>query len=120
MSAGFENNPLGNAHIPSQYVDTYPNETAEWRESLEAAAKNGGNRRAKYFMLELLRREAELGLEVPTIASTDYINTISPDKEPWFPGDEDVERNIRRLIRWNAAIMVHRAQKYGVGGHIST
>ena len=118
MSASFENNPLGNAHIPSQYVDTDPTETAEWRESLEAAARNGGNRRAKYLMLELLRRAAELGLEVPTIASTDYINTISPDKEPWFPGDEDTERKIRRLIRWNAAIMVHRAQKYGVGGHI--
>jgi pyruvate dehydrogenase E1 component len=120
VSASFENNPLGNAHIPSQYVDTDPTETAEWRESLEAAARNGGNRRAKYLMLELLRRAAELGLEVPTIASTDYINTISPDKEPWFPGDEDTERKIRRLIRWNAAIMVHRAQKYGVGGHIST
>jgi pyruvate dehydrogenase E1 component len=94
VSAGFENNPLGNAHIPSQYVDTDPIETAEWRESLEAAAKTGGNRRAKYLMLELLRRAAELGLEVPTIASTDYINTISPDKEPWFPGDEDTERKL--------------------------
>ena len=51
MSAGFENNPLGNAHIPSQFVDTDPSETAEWRVSLEAAAKNGGNRRAKYLML---------------------------------------------------------------------
>ena len=115
MSASFENSPLGNAHIPSQYVDNDPNETSEWRESLEAVAKNSGNRRAKYLMLELLRRSAELGLEVPTIASTDYINTIPPDQEPWFPGDEFMERRIRAFIRWNAAIMVHRAQKYGVG-----
>jgi len=120
VSASFENSPLGNAHIPSQYVDNDPNETSEWRESLEAVAKNSGNRRAKYLMLELLRRSAELGLEVPTIASTDYINTIPPAQEPWFPGDEFMERRIRAFIRWNAAIMVHRAQKYGVGGHIST
>jgi dTDP-4-dehydrorhamnose reductase len=114
VSTSFENSPLGNAHIPSQYVDNDPNETSEWRESLEAVAKNSGNRRAKYLMLELLRRSAELGLEVPTIASTDYINTIPPDQEPWFPGDEFMERRIRAFIRWNAAIMVHRAQKYGV------
>ena len=120
MSSSFENTPLGNAHIPSQYVDSDPNETSEWRDSLEAAAKSQGNSRAKFLMLELLRKSAELGLEVPTIASTDYINTISPDQEPWFPGDEFVERRIRAFIRWNAAIMVHRAQKYGVGGHIST
>jgi pyruvate dehydrogenase E1 component len=120
VSTSFESNPLGNAHIPSQYVDQDPNETKEWKDSLESAAKLQGNRRAKFLMLELLRKSAELGLEVPTIASTDYINTISPDQEPWFPGDEHIERRIRAFIRWNAAIMVHRAQKYGVGGHIST
>ncbi|MFZ9354194.1 MAG: pyruvate dehydrogenase (acetyl-transferring), homodimeric type, partial [Candidatus Nanopelagicales bacterium] len=120
MSTSFESNPLGNAHIPSQYVDQDPTETNEWKDSLESAAKLHGNRRAKFLMLELLRKSAELGLEVPTIASTDYINTISPDQEPWFPGDEHIERRIRAFIRWNAAIMVHRAQKYGVGGHIST
>ena len=70
VSASFENSPLGNAHIPSQYVDNDPNETSEWRESLEAVAKNSGNRRAKYLMLELLRRSVELGLEVPKIAIT--------------------------------------------------
>ena len=56
------------------------------------------------------------------LRSTDYINTIPPEREPWFPGDEAVERRIRAYIRWNAAIMVHRAQRpgIGVGGHIST
>jgi pyruvate dehydrogenase complex dehydrogenase (E1) component len=59
---------------------------------------------------------------VPDLHSTDYINTIAPTLEPPFPGDEDVERRIRAHIRWNAAIMVHRAQRpsVGVGGHIST
>ena len=58
----------------------------------------------------------------PRLRSTDYINTIPPEREPWFPGDEHIERRIRAYIRWNAAIMVHRAQRpgIGVGGHIST
>ena len=57
----------------------------------------------------------------PALRSTDYINTIPPEREPWFPGDEDIERRIRAYIRWNAAIMVSRANKtVGVGGHIAT
>jgi pyruvate dehydrogenase E1 component len=54
--------------------------------------------------------------------STDYINTVPPDREPWFPGDEEMERRIRRIVRWNAAVMVTRANKRseGIGGHIST
>src|SRR5438067_4307511 len=59
---------------------------------------------------------------VPSMVSTHYINTIPPEEEPYFPGDEDLERHIRRLIRWNAAVMVSRANKHleGIGGHIST
>ena len=73
-------------------------------------------------MLALLQRARERGVGVPSLASTDYINTIPPEAEPWFPGDEEVERRYRAWIRWNAAIMVHRAQRpgIGVGGHIST
>ena len=58
----------------------------------------------------------------PALRSTDYINTIPPEREPWFPGDEDIERRIRAYIRWNAAIMVTRANRpeIGVGGHIAT
>ena len=59
---------------------------------------------------------------VPSLTTTDYVNTISPEQEPWFPGDEDAERRFRSYLRWNAAMIVHRAQKpgIGVGGHIST
>ena len=73
-------------------------------------------------MLSLLQRARERQVGVPSLRSTDYINTIPPESEPWFPGDEHVERRIRAYIRWNAAIMVHRAQRpgIGVGGHIST
>src|SRR6266496_2071818 len=72
-------------------------------------------------MLKLLERARERHVGVPALRSTDYINTIPPEREPWFPGDEDIERRIRAYIRWNAAIMVSRANKtVGVGGHIAT
>ena len=73
-------------------------------------------------MLSLLQRARERAVGVPSLTTTDYINTITPEREPWFPGDEWVERRIRAYCRWNAAIMVHRAQRpgVGVGGHIST
>ncbi len=59
---------------------------------------------------------------MPALRSTDYINTIPPEREPWFPGDEDIERRIRAFIRWNAAVMVSSANRKGleVGGHIAT
>jgi len=73
-------------------------------------------------MLNLLRRSHELQLNVPLVPTTDYINTVSPEDEPEFPGDEQIERTYRAWMRWNAAIMVHRAQRPGiaVGGHISS
>jgi pyruvate dehydrogenase E1 component len=73
-------------------------------------------------MLKLLERARANAVGVPSLTSTDYINTISPEQEPWFPGDEHVERRIRAYIRWNAAIMVSRANRpeYNVGGHIAT
>ena len=73
-------------------------------------------------MLKLLQRAREMQVGVPTLTATDYINTIPPEAEPWFPGDEEVERRYRAWLRWNAAVMVHRAQRpgIGVGGHIST
>jgi pyruvate dehydrogenase E1 component len=108
--------------IPSQLPDTDPEETHEWLESLDGVIDTAGRTRARYVMLKLLERAREQQVGVPSLTATDYINTISPEQEPWFPGDEEVEREYRRWIRWNAAIMVHRAQRpgIGVGGHIST
>ena len=119
-------NPLSPAPIegglPSQYIDTDPEETAEWLDSLDAVIDNAGQYRARVLMLDLLRRARERSVGVPSLRSTDYINTIHTDQEPWFPGDEDIEKQIRLMIRWNAAVMVHRAQRpgIGVGGHISS
>jgi pyruvate dehydrogenase E1 component len=108
--------------IPSQLPDIDPEETEEWLESLDAVLDEKGRTRARYVMLKLIERARAKQVGVPSLTATDYINTIPPEREPWFPGDEDVEREFRRYIRWNAAVMVHRAQRpgIGVGGHIST
>ncbi|WP_157156303.1 pyruvate dehydrogenase (acetyl-transferring), homodimeric type [Diaminobutyricimonas sp. LJ205] len=103
-------------------TDTDPEETAEWQESLDAVVSEQGHGRGRDIMLSLLKRSKELQLGVPMVPTTDYINTIAPENEPEFPGDEEIERRFRKWIRWNAAITVHRAQRPGisVGGHIST
>ncbi|QPE03387.1 pyruvate dehydrogenase (acetyl-transferring), homodimeric type [Microbacterium schleiferi] len=103
-------------------LDSDPDETAEWQESLQQLVSAKGHGRGREIMLSLLQTSHELQLNVPQVPTTDYINTISPDAEPDFPGDEELERRYRRWIRWNAAITVHRAQRpgIGVGGHIST
>jgi len=108
--------------LPGQIPDIDPEETAEWLASLDGAVSDRGRERARYLMLALLQRAREQGVGVPSLSSTDYINTISPEREPRFPGDEEAQRTYRRWIRWNAAVMVHRAQRpgIGVGGHIST
>ncbi|MFZ4517356.1 MAG: pyruvate dehydrogenase (acetyl-transferring), homodimeric type [Microthrixaceae bacterium] len=105
-----------------QLPDIDPEETAEWLESLEAVADQRGTARARYLMARLLERARELSLGVPASVSTPYVNTIPAADEPWFPGDEDMERSIRRYIRWNAAAMVVRANKAAdsIGGHLST
>jgi pyruvate dehydrogenase E1 component len=106
------------AHLP----DIDPDETAEWLESFDAMLSSGGQQRARYLMLRLLERARESRVGIPSLTSTDYVNSIPTEKEPWFPGDEETERRYRAWIRWNAAMTVHRAQRpgVGVGGHIST
>ena len=108
--------------VASYLPDIDAEETAEWLESFDDLLSRSGPARARYLMLRLLERAGEQRVAIPALTSTDYVNTIPTELEPWFPGDEDVERRYRRWIRWNAAIMVHRAQRpgVGVGGHIST
>ena len=108
--------------LPNQVPDTDPEETQEWLESLDGAIETGGRQRARYLMLRMLERARDSQVGIPSVTTTDYINTISPEQEPWFPGDEDMERRYRAWMRWNAAVMVHRAQHpdISVGGHIST
>ena len=109
-------------HLIDQLVDTDPAETAEWQESFDALLKSSGPVRARYIALQMMQRAQEKNVGISQLRTTDYINTIPSAREPQFPGDEAMERRIRAYIRWNAAVMVHRAQRpgVGVGGHIST
>ncbi|GAB3996676.1 pyruvate dehydrogenase (acetyl-transferring), homodimeric type [Nocardioides marmoraquaticus] len=108
--------------LPTQLPDIDPDETRDWIASFDAMLDERGRDRARYVMLRLLERARETNVGVPALRSTDYINTIPTEREPWFPGDEEVERRIRAFIRWNAAVTVSDANRPGleVGGHIAT
>ena len=105
-----------------QLPDSDPDETTEWIQSLESLVATEGVSRARYVIGKLVERARSLNVGVPALVSTPYINTIPPEEEPWFPGDDAMERRIRRIVRWNAAVMVTRANKRsdGIGGHLST
>jgi len=105
-----------------QLPDADPDETAEWLASLEAVASAKGDRRAWYLLATLVEHARELGIDVPPEVTTPYVNTIPAISQPWFPGDEAIEKRIRAFIRWNAAVMVVRANALadGIGGHLST
>ncbi len=102
--------------------DVDPEETAEWIESFEGLVSNQGAERARQMLAALGARAASLGVAPEPKLTTDYVNTIPVSAEPAYPGDEDTERVYSRWIRWNAAMIVQRAQRshLGVGGHIST
>jgi pyruvate dehydrogenase E1 component len=106
----------------NQLPDVDPGETREWLDSLDAVIETHGKTRARYLLSRLLERAREAQVSFPATVSTPYVNTIPPELEPWFPGDEHVERRIRAYIRWNAAVMVINANKHaeGIGGHLST
>jgi pyruvate dehydrogenase E1 component len=105
-----------------QVPDIDPGETQEWLDSLDSIVDAHGKPRARFLMSKLLERARELQVGVPATVSTPYINTIPAEREPFFPGNEDLERRIRRYIRWNAAVMVVKANKAadGIGGHLAT
>jgi pyruvate dehydrogenase E1 component len=105
-----------------QLPDIDPDETQEWMESLDQVVGQSGETRARFLVYKLLKRARQLQIGLPPLTQTRYINTISPEQEPFFPGDEEIERRIRRLIRWNAVAMVLRANNRfsGIGGHLAT
>ena len=106
----------------NQLPDSDPGETQEWLDSLDAVVDVHGKTRARFLLSKLLDRARSLQVSYPATVSTPYINTIPREQEPWFPGDEYIERRIRAFVRWNAAAMVVRANKKadGIGGHLST
>ncbi|HJL69917.1 MAG TPA: pyruvate dehydrogenase (acetyl-transferring), homodimeric type, partial [Anaerolineales bacterium] len=102
--------------------DRDPQETREWIESLEAVVAEGGSNHARNLLYRLLEAAQGQGVAIPEVLNTPYVNTIPANADLSYPGDEGIERRIRRIIRWNAAMMVSRANKVnaGIGGHIST
>ncbi|HMC51704.1 MAG TPA: pyruvate dehydrogenase (acetyl-transferring), homodimeric type, partial [Acidimicrobiales bacterium] len=105
-----------------QMPDIDAQETAEWVDSFDAVVETHGKTRARFLLMKLLERAWLAQIGFPATVSTPYINTIPPENEPWFPGDEHMERRIRAFIRWNSAAMVTRANTVseGIGGHLST
>ena len=97
-------------------------ETNEWLESLSAVIEKDGNERAHYLIKELINKAYIEGANIPYTQNTPYINTIPVNDEKKSNGDQNIERRIRSLIRWNAAAMVVRANKKfpELGGHIGT
>src|SRR6202161_561125 len=102
--------------------DSNPQETSEWMEALDEIIDQVGPHRASYLLERLTDRAANLGVQPPLRWNTPYINTIPPEEEVSSPGDETLERTIKSLVRWNAAVMVVRANKYdpNIGGHLAT
>lgn len=121
MSSRDNSQPLISGLL-SQIGDIDTEETEEWLDSLDALIADRGGPRARYILLSMLKRARERNVSIPTSINTPYVNTIGVHEEPYFPGDEATEREYRRWLRWNAAVMVTRAQRpgVGVGGHIST
>src|SRR5215813_12947539 len=107
-------------HVIPHNMDEY--EVAEWLESLDSVLESSGPEVA-VEILERLRAHAKVaGLNLPFTANTPYVNTIPARLEAPFPGDQELERRIKSLIRWNAIAMVVRANRveHNIGGHIST
>ena len=105
-----------------QLPDRDANETSDWVNSLNSVIESEGRARAQFILYRVLKRARQHQLGLPPLTSTRYINTISPEQEPAFPGDEEMEHRIRRIIRWNAVAMVLRANNRApeIGGHLAT
>ncbi|MCC6512228.1 MAG: pyruvate dehydrogenase (acetyl-transferring), homodimeric type [Pirellulaceae bacterium] len=103
-------------------ADVDPAETGEWMGSLDYVLKSKGPERVKFLLKSLDTRARQEGVAVPFEANTPYLNTIPTSQQPAYPGNREIERRIKSIIRWNAMAMVVRANKKndGLGGHIST
>ncbi|MGO8873494.1 MAG: pyruvate dehydrogenase (acetyl-transferring), homodimeric type [Acidimicrobiales bacterium] len=108
--------------VSHQIPDGDPVETAEWLDAFDDVVDHHGRTRARYLLMRILERAGQKQVDFPATVSSPYVNTIPTDEEPEFPGDEYLERRIRAFIRWNAAVMVLRAnaRSEAIGGHLST
>ncbi|MEP7204172.1 MAG: pyruvate dehydrogenase (acetyl-transferring), homodimeric type, partial [Ilumatobacteraceae bacterium] len=105
-----------------QRPDPDPGRSQEWLDSLDDLTAARGTAESRDVLFRLLGRADDLGIDLQQVTVTDYVNTIPAADESSIPGNEEMEHRIRRLIRWNAAVMVSRAnQRFdGIGGHLAT
>ena len=108
--------------MTQHYKDPDPQETQEWIESIEDALEEHGYERTRYLLETLIDYAQSKGARLPFNTSTPFVNTILPSQQPDYPGDRDIERKIKSVVRWNAMAMVTKAntETPGIGGHIST
>jgi pyruvate dehydrogenase E1 component len=106
--------------LPLQGLD--PSEIQEWLESLDSVLQSSGPDVASYILDRLQAHATVVGIDIPFTAKTPYVNTIPRELQPAFPGNQQLERRIKSLVRWNAIAMVVRAnrEEHNIGGHIST
>jgi len=106
----------------TSFVDTDPQETQEWLESLESMLEVEGGEKAHYVLEKLIDMARRSGVNLPYSANTSYVNTIPVDQQERIPGDQAMEHKLRSYIRWNAMAMVVKANEKpgGVGGHIAS
>ena len=106
----------------TNYKDQDPLETQEWIDSIEDALEEHGYERTRFLLETLIDYAQAKGARLPFNTNTPYLNTILPDQQPKYPGEQSIEQKIESVIRWNAMAMVTRANKKtpGIGGHIST
>jgi len=104
------------------YSDPDPQETQEWIESIEDALEEHGYERTRHLLETLIDYAQSKGARLPFNTTTPFVNTILPSQQPAYPGDREIERKIKSIVRWNAMAMVTKAntETPGIGGHIST
>ena len=103
-----------------KHQDIDPQETQEWIESIEDALEEHGYERTRFLLETLIDFAQSKGARLPFNTSTPFLNTILPSQQPEYPGDREIERKIKTIVRWNAMAMVAKAnkEKPGLGGHI--
>ena len=107
--------------MSEKFVDQDPQGTQEWIDALEAVVDFEGSDKAQHIITVLIEKARVHGIDIPYSGNTPYINTISPEEQVNYPGNSDLERKLRSLLRWNAMAMVARANKTtSVGGHIAS
>jgi pyruvate dehydrogenase E1 component len=122
MNSSTEHDAPPRSVVTPDVADKDPVETREWIESLESVVAEKGRDRARYLLKRVVENARRWRIMPTGPLTTDYVNTVTRDEEPAFPGDEMMEKRIRRIVRWNAVAMVHRANVAfpGIGGHLST